>query len=177
MNQAHLPPIPPSPTPTEADLAKRASIKSQFFSDNILPDDNTLAAMLESISPTTQADILDTLPSLLPPGPVTPVIATLLSDSVMGIYHRFKGTKQSSLRPEEIAAFIRKMPCQKAGHAFLYVYKYWFEEMVSERSLFGDYYACLHPPPAAERFYRTPVFRKGDWPAFSRSYDAPWRQD
>jgi hypothetical protein len=136
--------------------------------------------MYQSISPTTQADILDTLPSLLPPGPVTPAIANLLSDTVMGIYHRFKGMKQSRPRPEEIAAFIRKMPCQKAGHAFRHVYRYWFEEMVRERSLFGDCYACLHQPPFPERFDGAPLFRKRqplDWPAFCRSYDAPWRQD
>jgi hypothetical protein len=134
----HVVRFPSMTAPSEAELYKRASIKRQFFADNIFPEDDILAALLASHSPTTQAAILDTLPSLLPLGVLTPANAKMLTATNMEIYHRFKRTEERNLPPREVAAILRTMPCQIAGYAFLHVYKYLVEVIMSHRCPFED---------------------------------------
>jgi hypothetical protein len=135
MNDSKIEPIPPLKAPNEADLARHAATRILYFNDNRFPDEKALEMLFETLSPSMHAEILDTLPYLLPLGLLTSAIAKMLSDTIMGLYYRFKGTKQRALGPVELATFIKKMPCQKAGEAFLHVYNHWFREMVGHRNM------------------------------------------
>jgi hypothetical protein len=115
MTDRRIPPIPRHPDPTEAELTKRESIKTQYFKGSVFPDDTQLTALFGTMRPTAKSDILHALSSLLPTGQLTTEIADSITATVVEINDRFQSTNESVLSPVELATIIRSMPCQHAG--------------------------------------------------------------
>jgi hypothetical protein len=127
MNEGHIPPIPPMKPASEAELAKRAHNKTKLFISQVFPDDAQMALVLARVGKREDSQLLETLPSLLPPGDLTPAMVRLLCDTIKEICNQLAWTKASALPEGEVAAYIRKMPCEKAGEAFLHAYKHLFK--------------------------------------------------
>jgi hypothetical protein len=122
-----IPAVPPLKPASQDELAKRARNKTLFFKDNIFPDDARMALLLAREVNNVDSQLLETLPSLLPAGPLTADIAEMLCQTMGEIYDRVQSSEQPALPDIEVAAYIRKMPCQRAGEAFLHAYKHFFK--------------------------------------------------
>jgi hypothetical protein len=134
MNDGQIPPIPPMNPASEAELAKRAQNKAKFCFSEVFPDDAQMALVLARVGKREDSQLLETLPSLLPPGDLTPAMARMLCDTINEIWDQLAWTKASALHEGEVAAYIRKMPCEKAGEAFLHAYKHLFKYKVCDCS-------------------------------------------
>jgi hypothetical protein len=123
--------IPHPPALTQANMDERTTLKAMLFQDAGWPDVTELTRVVAALAPATEGLFLDTLPLFLPVAPLTVAISEIISNSLMEVFFRFQSSGETALPLLQIAQFIGKMPCQKAGEAFLHMYKHLFSDTVS----------------------------------------------